>query len=113
MIKTVDGGDHWFQASNGIYNTRIQSLMVVDDAGDHVLCAVPGGMYESLDGAQSWTFVNGSQSLGTCHSFKNGTVLNEPTIFASCDIGVANRPVKAPPYQASEWSTLFCKILKS
>ena len=101
VIKSTDRGLHWTLASNGIFNTRVQSLMVADDAGEHVLCGVPGAVYESKDGAASWQLVNGSQKFGTCHAFKNGTIRGEPVIFASCDVGVINRPTAG-----GEWSVI-------
>ena len=62
---------------------------------------MPGAVYESKDGAASWQLVNGSQKFGTCHAFKNGTIRGEPVIFASCDVGVINRPTAG-----GEWSVI-------
>ena len=47
-----------------------------------------------LTGAESWTFVEGSDKFGSCWTFKNGTIDNVAYIFASCDAGIANVPVK-------------------
>lgn len=94
VLKSVDMGKHWVVKSNGLFDTRIKSLGIVDELGDHVYVGVPGRIYETLDGAESWTVVNESAKFGTCYSFKNGTINNEPYIFASCDAGIANIPVK-------------------
>ena len=102
VLKSVDGGAHWSVASAGMFNTKVQALGIVDAAGDHVYCAVPGAIYETTDGARSWRMINGSQSLGTCHSFKNGTIGGVPHMFASCDIGVANVPIGG----TGEWSVI-------
>ena len=95
VLKSVDGGDHWTLASNGIFDTRIVSLGIVDhDKGNHVYCGVPGAIYETTDGAATWRLVNESHKLGTCYTFKNGTINGEPYILASCDAGIGNIPVK-------------------
>lgn len=87
--------------SNGIFDTRIKSMGIVDEKGDHVYVAVPGGIYETTDAAETWTLVNNSHRFGTCYSFKNGTILGEEYIFASCDIGIINIPVKG-----GEWNVI-------
>lgn len=94
MLKSTDMGNHWTVASDGIFDTRIQSIGLVDEKGDHVFCGVPGGIYETIDAAASWKLVNGSDAFGTCYTFKNGTIGNEPYIFAGCDAGIANYAVK-------------------
>eukprot|EP00937_MAST-01D_sp_MAST-1D-sp2_P005083 g5083.t1 len=103
VLKSADGGAHWTVASNGMFNTRVQALGIVDKEGDHVYCAVPGGIYETTDGAASWHLINGSNTLGTCHSFKNGTIDSEPFMFASCDIGIANIPIGR---SGASWSVI-------
>ena len=87
-------GEHWVVASEGIFDTRIKSLGLVDEKGDHVFCAVPNGIYETTDAAASWALVNGSEVYGTCYTFKNGSIGGEPYIFAGCDAGIANYAVK-------------------
>ena len=95
LLKSVDGGDHWVMKSNGLFDTRIVSLGIVDmDKGDHVYCSVPGKVYETTDGAESWKISAGSEKLGTCYTFKNGTINGEPHILASCDGGIGNIPTK-------------------
>eukprot|EP01052_Picozoa_sp_SAG31_P049143 SAG31_NODE_10621_length_1116_cov_1.349066_2_plen_208_part_00 len=84
LLKSVDGGDHWVIKSNGIFDTRIVSLGIVDnDKGDHVYAGVPGIVYETTDGAETWKVA--TTELGTCYTFKNGTINGEPYILASCD----------------------------
>jgi len=101
VLKSTDMGKHWVVASNGIFDTRIKSLGVVDDAGDHVFVGVPGAIYETTDGAASWHLVNASTYFGTCYTFKNGSIGGKPYIFASCDVGIANVPVGG-----GEWSVI-------
>ena len=59
-------------ASKGLFNTKVEGLHIVDSIGKHLLLGVTGAMYESIDGAESWTYINGSNSLGTCNQFRNG-----------------------------------------
>ena len=100
VLKSVDGGNTWVIKSNGIFDTRIVSLGIVDtDKGDHVYCGVPGAVYETTDGGENWKIAPGSQKLGTCYTFKNGTINGEPHILASCDVGIANIPVKGGAWQ--------------
>lgn len=40
--------------SNGLWDTVIGSLYIVDEAGSHVLAGTPTGIYETVDGASSW-----------------------------------------------------------
>lgn len=92
VLKSVDGGDHWVIKSKGIFDTRVVALGIVDmDKGDHVLMSAPGKIYETTDGAETWTLLN--VSLGTCYTFKNGTIGGEKYTLASCDCGIANRPI--------------------
>ena len=51
-----------------IHDTRVEGVHVVDETGAHVLAAVRGAMYESLDYGDSWTMINGSSAFGTCNS---------------------------------------------
>ena len=95
LLKSVDGGDHWVMKSNGLFDTRIVAVGIVDmDKGDHVYLSVPGKVYETTDGAESWKIAPGSEKLGTCYTFKNGTINGEPHILASCDSGIGNIPAK-------------------
>ena len=67
VLKSVDGGRHWVVASRGMFGTRVEAVHVVDEEGMHVLAAVVGGIYESLDGAASWVLINASTKFGTCN----------------------------------------------
>ena len=53
-------------ASRGIFNSKVVALHIADAKGDHVYAAVDGGVYESVDGAASWAYVNGSEAWGGC-----------------------------------------------
>ena len=102
ILKSIDGGDHWVIKSNGIFDTRIVSLGIVDmDKGDHVYAGTPGKIYETTDAGENWKLVNTTVPLGTCYSFKNGTIGGEPHILASCDCGIGNIPTKG-----GEWSCI-------
>jgi hypothetical protein len=95
ILKSVDYGRHWTLASNGMYITRIHGVYVVDRKGDHVLATTTGGIYESFDGAASWTLVN--VSVGRCWQIKNATIGGVEHVLVGCDLGLANFPRDAPP----------------
>ena len=40
------------------------------DQGLHVYASTPGKVYETTDGAESWTLLNTTVPLGTCYTFK-------------------------------------------
>jgi len=94
VLKSTDRGEHWTIMSNGLFDTHVHALGIVDEAGDHVYCAVSGAIYETYDGAATWTLVEGSNRFGTCQTFRNGTINNEPYILVGCDAGIANIPVR-------------------
>ena len=80
-----------------MFNTRLEGLHIVDDMGEHVLAAVIGAVYESVDGAKSWKMIVNSSKLGTCNTFKNGTINGMPHVIAGCSVGLANWPTPTTP----------------
>jgi photosystem II stability/assembly factor-like uncharacterized protein len=72
VLKSVDYGEHWTKANVGLFDTRLQGLHIVDDKGDHVLAGTPSGVFETLDGAKTWTHVAATARWGVCNSFRNG-----------------------------------------
>lgn len=95
LLKSVNGGLNWTVASNGIFDTRIMSLGIVDldGKGDHVYAGTPGKIYETTDGAATWKLLNTTVPLGSCYTFKNGTIGGEKYTLASCDCGIATHPI--------------------
>ena len=75
VLKSTDMGRTWRLASKGMFVTKIEGLFIADGVGRHLLCAVPGKVYESFDGADSWREVAGSNKFGTC-----ATVCRAPTL---------------------------------
>ena len=63
-------------------------------AGVHVYCATPTGIYETTDGAASWTLVPETRSFGA-HTFRAGTIGGKPYILAGAAGGIANVPTIA------------------
>ena len=109
VMKTVDMGMTWVQASNGLFDTRVSGLFVYPSApgteaaaaGQHVLCGGASGVYESVDGAASWTLVKGSGAFGQVHTFRLGTIGGEKYVLASTSQGIINAPLKG-----GAWSTI-------
>ena len=101
VLKSIDGGRHWTIASAGMFVTKVEALHIVDydGASQHLLCAVPGGVYESFDQAGSWSLVPGSDKFGTCNTFKNGTIGGVAHVLAGCSAGIANVPKAGGEWQ--------------
>jgi len=110
VLKTTDMGKTWTRSSNGLYDTHIHGVFVYPGTVDHVLAGTPTGVYESTDGAASWTLIKATQAFGLCWSFRNGTIGGIATVLASCSRGVANTPVAGggpwsliPSYENKDW----------
>ena len=89
VLKSIDRGKTWIPYSNGLWDTTIGGLIILDEAGDHVLAGTPSGIYETRDGALSWQPMPGSAGIGWARSMKNGTVNGEPHVLAGVDQGIA------------------------
>ena len=100
VLKSTDRGKTWIPFCNGLWDTTIGSLIIVDDAGDHVLAGTPTGIYETTDGASSWRLMPGSTGIGWARSMKNGTINGEPRILAGVDNGIASWH----PTKGGSWS---------
>ena len=102
VLKSTDRGKTWRPFCNGLWDTVIASLIIVDEKGDHVLAGTPTGIYETLDSALSWRLMPGSAGIGWARSMKNGTVNGEPHIIAGVDSGIANWN----PAKGGNWSVI-------
>jgi hypothetical protein len=119
VMKTTDMGVTWVQASTGLFDTRVQGLFVYPSpttttttasAGQHVLCGGPSGIYESLDGAASWTHIIASSAFGQVHTFRLGTINGDKYVLAATSKGIANIPIKGGtwnliPSPHGDWRT--------
>lgn len=97
VIKTVDGGRHWTRNSNGLWDTRILGVWVHPDnaEGDHVFAGTHSGIYESVDGASTWTLFNETATWGSVMSFRQGVIGGVSYIVANCgNGGLATLPLK-------------------
>ena len=94
IIKTIDGGKHWTRNSKGLWDTRILGVWVhPDDAqGNHVLAGTHSGIYESTDGAASWTFRNETTGWGNVQSFREGVIQSRPYVLANSQNGILTMP---------------------
>ena len=45
---------HWTKMSNGLNSTSISALFIVDDDGDHLFVGTSRGLFETIDGAETW-----------------------------------------------------------
>ena len=85
VLKSVDRGRHWSKVNEGLFDTRIQGLFMLDDAGEHVLVGTPSGVFETVDGAASWAHVQQTSSWGVANSFRNGTINGRAFIFVGAN----------------------------
>jgi hypothetical protein len=85
IIKTVDAGVHWTRNSNGLWDTRVLGVWLHPDdpKANHVFAGTHSGIYESKDGAASWTFRNETTGWGGVMSFREGTIQGKPFILVS------------------------------
>ena len=90
VLKSTDRGRTWIPMCNGLWDTTIGSLIIVDDKGDHVLAGTPTGIYQTKNGAASWTLMPGSTGIGWARSMMNGTINGEPRILAGADAGLVS-----------------------
>lgn len=112
ILKTTDMGKHWVQSSKGLFDTRVYGVFLHPDdaAGRHVLVGTPTGVWESKDGAESWSHINGTEAFGLVWSFRAGVINNEPYVMAGTTAGIANVPVRGGswsviPSPAGDWTT--------
>ena len=124
VLKSVDTGKHWSKMNVGLFDTRLYGLFLVDKAGDHVLAGTPSGVFESLDGAKTWTHVAVTQTWGVANSFRNGTINGKPYLLVGANGGMGNVPlgngsaplvnanwrlIKSPP-GSSAWRTNIISV---
>lgn len=93
VLKSTDFGKTWVPACNGLWDTRIASLLILDATGDRILAGSPTGIYESLDGAASWSLIPETVGLGWARTLKNGRINGEPHVIAGVDSGLATVPI--------------------
>ena len=109
VLKSTDMGAHWTKMNVGLFDTRLLGLHIVDDDGDgdHVLAGTLSGVFETLDGAQTWTYVDAVSHHGVASSFRNGTINGKPTMFVGMSAGLVNVPiVKNGPMVNLTWSMI-------
>ena len=59
MFKSSDSGETWAAAQNGLpANEPIGRLVIDPDAPAHLYAATQSGVFQSTDGAASWTPIN-------------------------------------------------------
>ena len=107
VLKSIDYGEHWTKVNVGLFDTRLQGLIIVDDKGDHVLAGTPSGVFETIDGAKTWTHVEATAAWGNTGSFQNGTIAGKPVIFVGSAAGLGNVPVVLDgPMVNESWSLI-------
>lgn len=94
ILKSVDNGKHWTRNSKGLWDTRVLGVWVHPDdpIGDHVFVGTHTGIYESTNGAASWTFRKESAGWGSVMSFREGMIHGKPFILANSQDGILTLP---------------------
>jgi hypothetical protein len=85
VLKSTDHGRTWVTACDGLWDTTIASLLILDTHGDHLLAGTPTGIYETRDAAETWSLLEQTTAFGWCRSLWNGTVEGEPHVIAGCE----------------------------
>ena len=57
-----------------------------------VLAGTHSGIYESTDGAASWTFRNETTGWGNVQSFREGLIQGRPYVLANSQNGILTMP---------------------
>ena len=111
VLKTMDRGKHWIKVNVGLTDTRLQGLFMVDsdsaNPGAHVLAGTPSGVFETLDGARTWTHIKQTQAWGVANSFMNGTINGKRYILIGANGGLGNVPLlPGKPLIQQNWSLI-------
>ena len=93
VLKSEDKGQTWVTACNGLWDTRIASIICLDADGKHLLAGSPTGIYESLDGSDSWHLIPETVGIGWARTMKLGKIMGVPHVIAGVDTGLANVPL--------------------
>ena len=111
VLKSTDRGKTWVPHCDGLWDTTVASLIIIDEVGDHVLVGTPTGIYETLDGASNWHLMPGSVGIGWARSMKNGTINGEAHIIAGVDAGIAVQKLASHRGFPDKSSTILHNIL--
>jgi hypothetical protein len=84
---------HWTKMANGLTSTSIFSLYIVDDVGDHLFVGTSGGLFETMDGAETWVPVTATNEWGGVGSFRNGTINGVSYLFLGFSGGLGTVPI--------------------
>ena len=105
ILKSTDMGVTWARASKGLFDSRIHAVFLhpADPTGGHVLAGTSTGIYESLDGAGSWSRIPASVNFGLVYSLANGTINGKAYVLAGCQHGIATNPVDG----SGNWSSMI------
>jgi photosystem II stability/assembly factor-like uncharacterized protein len=91
ILRSDDGGKHWYSATAGLENLETTALTWVED--DTVLVGTTNGIYYSSNGGQHWQIALGSKGfeVGALTSLHNGTALaalESGGLLSSVDNGI-------------------------
>lgn len=106
VLKSTNFGKNWVKMNNGLTDTRIHGLFIVDDAGDHVMVGTPSGVYETLNGGALWSHVTQTQGWGVANSFRNGTINGKSYLFVGTNAGLGNVPLVQTPLLNETWNLI-------
>lgn len=106
VLKTVDGGKHWAKVNSGLSDTRIHALFLIDGQGAHVLVGTPSGVFETLDGAESWHYIESTHGWGVANSFANATIDGTPYILIGANGGLGTVPWRLTPLINETWQLI-------
>lgn len=102
VLKSTDGGVSWQRKNSGMGNRIVGMLAIIPDQPDTILAATSGGIYRSLNGANSWSLV----SSNTAHYKDIVFMPNNPQIAYATEGG---RFYRSADYGAS-WTQITSGI---
>jgi len=83
VFKSIDGGETWFAAQNGLSDTKGVSALAIDpSAPARIYAATHRGVFRSTDAAASWTSINSgltSLNVWSIAIDRSGSILRAAT----------------------------------
>lgn len=89
VYKTTNFGKNWVKKNNGLADTRIYAFCHDPNDVNHLYVSTPSGLFGTTDGAESWSFVQGTQAYGIATTFVTTTINGVNYCFGDTSNGVS------------------------
>ncbi|MBN1450820.1 MAG: hypothetical protein JW963_07385 [Anaerolineales bacterium] len=92
VFKSIDGGNSWYPAQNGLGNAQVLSLVVHPQNANTLLTGTQGGVFLTTDGGESWQIVSEITGKFLLVDPQNGSHIylgDGKNIYESNDLGAS------------------------